>query len=425
MSKTYDASFEEWYKRMFNKNFNKNTDSLTKTDTMSDEDFEVGTNLYNAYLQKNNLLDQYNKAQTSLEQERTQSQQQASIQLDKLKKYIPTQIKAQGLGGLGVSESTLLKANSEYQNKMGQIASDVGARQMDLLKSYNSGVLDIDTKLQNANTTTLNKYQEIARKAQDDAFNGALIDINGSSINNEEEMLKFLEGYRGLVSEEQFKNLEQSAKNQVNNNQNAIREQQKGIVDNHYQEMLLDTEYTTEDGKLTEDGKNKLKDYLNQNKDILGEELYNSYILDLDNRPLYSNEDKIADENKVKQAERDKLIKEGKEYFNYGGSTYKVKKQLNAKSNEIAHNNDFKEQLKNMGFADAYNPNIPNGTTLKIKCDSSGANEVNWKDFAMDFSDWRNWIPGYNIYNQVNNWAEFDTRYVTYYDGQWYLSEKK
>ena len=114
MSKTYDANFEEWYKRLFNKKFDKNTDSLTKTENISDEEFEVGTNLYNAYLQKNNLLDQYNKAQSSLEQEKTQSQQQASIQLDKLKKYIPTQIKAQGLGGLGVSESTLILPNTKF-----------------------------------------------------------------------------------------------------------------------------------------------------------------------------------------------------------------------------------------------------------------------------------------------------------------------
>lgn len=375
MSKTYDANFEEWYKRLFNKKFDKNTDSLTKTENMSDEEFEVGTNLYNAYLQKNNLLDQYNKAQSSLEQEKTQSQQQASIQLDKLKKYIPTQIKAQGLGGLGVSESTLLKANSDYQNKMGQIASDIGARQLDLLQSYNTGVSDVDTNLANANQATLTKYQEIARQQEE------------------------------IARQE--------------------REQQKALVDNFYRnEMLLNPDYLTEDGsKLTEDGKNKMKEYLDSNKDILGD-MYDTYMKELESREVYTNEQKTADEAEVKQTETDTLIKEGKEYFNYGGSTYKVKKQLKSNANEIAHNNDFKEQLKNMGFADPYNPNIPNGTTLKIKTDASGANEVNWKDF-INMGDWRNWIPGYNIYNTLNNMFEFETRYVTYYDGQWYLSEKK
>ena len=376
-NKTYDANFEEWYKRLFNKKFDKNTDSLTKTDAMSDEDFEVGTNLYNAYLQKNNLLDQYNKANTSLEQEKTQSQQQASIQLDKLKKYIPTQIKAQGLGGLGVSESTLLKANSDYQNRMGQIASDVGARQLDLLQSYNSGVSDVDTNLANANQSTLTKYQEIARQQEE------------------------------IARQE--------------------REQQKALVDNFYRnEMLLNPDYLSEDGnKLTEDGKNKMKEYLDSNKEILGD-MYDTYMKELEAREVYTNEQKTADEAEVKQEETKQLIKEGKEYFDYGGSTYKVKKQLNANSNEIAHNKDFKEQLNNMGFADAYNPNIPNGTTLKIKCDSSGANEFSYEDLGLtNVADWRNWIPFYNIYNWANNIGNFETRYVTYYDGQWYLSEKK
>lgn len=248
MSKTYDANFEEWYKRLFNKKFDKNTDSLTKTENMSDEEFEVGTNLYNAYLQKNNLLDQYNRANTSLEKEKTQSQQQASIQLDKLKKYIPTQIKAQGLGGLGVSESTLLKANSDYQNRMGQIASNVGARQLDLLQSYNSGVSDVDKNLANANQATLTKYQEITRQQEETA--------------------------------------------------RQEREQQKALVDNYYRnEMLLNPDYFTEDGsRLTEDGKNKIKEYLDSNKDVLGEELYNTYLIELESRPVYTNKEKAETE---------------------------------------------------------------------------------------------------------------------------------
>lgn len=378
MSKTYDANFEEWYKRLFNKKFDKNTDSLTKTENMSDEEFEVGTNLYNAYLQKNNLLDQYNKAQSSLEQEKTQSQQQASIQLDKLKKYIPTQIKAQGLGGLGVSESTLLKANSDYQNKMGQIASDIGARQLDLLQSYNTGVSDVDTNLANANQSTLTKYQEIARQQEE------------------------------IARQE--------------------REQQKALVDNFYRnEMLLNPDYLTEDGsKITEDGKNKMKEYLDSNREILGD-MYDTYMKELEAREVYTNEQKTADEAEVKQAETDTLIKEGKEYFNYGGSTYKIKKQLNSKSNEIAHNKDFTKKLNSLGYADPYNPNIPNGTTIEIKCDEDGANEVNYKDFGLsDITDWKSWIPGYNLYKMtVGSWFEFHTKYVTYYDGQWYLSEKK
>lgn len=375
MSKTYDASFEEWYKRLFNKKFDKNTDSLTKTENMSDEEFEVGTNLYNAYLQKNNLLNQYNKAQSSLEQEKTQSQQQASIQLDKLKKYIPTQIKAQGLGGLGVSESTLLKANSDYQNKMGQIASDIGARQLDLLQSYNTGVSDVDTDLANANQATLTKYQEIARQQEE------------------------------IARQE--------------------REQQKVLVSDHIDSnMLVDSNnlHYDESGNslLTEDGKNKILEYIDANKEILGE-LYDVYLNKINSIGVYTNEQRMKDEAKKeakKQEETKQLIKEGKEYFDYKGTTYKIKKQLSSNANEIVKNNDFKKQLEDMGFTDAYNPNIPNGTTLKIKCDAHGKNQVDFWDFAGLL------IPGYSLISPFTQSSMY-TRYVTYYDGQWYLSEKK
>jgi len=379
MSKTYDANFEEWYKRLFNKKFDKNTDSLTKTENMSDEEFEVGTNLYNAYLQKNNLLDQYNKAQSSLEQEKTQSQQQASIQLDKLKKYIPTQIKAQGLGGLGVSESTLLKANSDYQNKMGQIASDIGARQLDLLQSYNTGVSDVDTNLTNANQTTLKKYQEIARQE---------------------------------------------------------REQQKAIVsDNIDINMLTDSSnlHYDESGNtlLTEDGKNRIKKYIEENKDILGE-LYDTYIKKIDSMGVYTNEQKLKDEAKNAQAETDVKVLEGKENVKYNGSEYKLTSQLNSGSNEIAHNNSFKKKLKEIcGTDNPYAESIPNGTTFEIKCDSSGADEF---DFVKDvlgtgFNPWRNInnIWGGITGSDAGGYSSFSNfkKYVTYYNGNWYVSEKK
>jgi hypothetical protein len=191
------------------------------------------------------------------------------------------------------------------------------------------------------------------------------------------------------------------------------------VVDNHFRnEMLLNPEYFTEDGtKLTEDGKSKIKNYLDNNKDVLGD-MYDTLVKELDGYSVYTNEQKTADEAEVKQEETKQLIKEGKEYFDYNGTTYKIKKQLSSNANEIVKNNDFKKQLEDMGFADAYNPNIPNGTTLKIKCDAAGKNQVDFWDFAGLL------VPIGNLVSPFVNSSMY-TRYVTYYDGQWYLSEKK
>ena len=162
---------------------------------------------------------------------------------------------------------------------------------------------------------------------------------------------------------------------------------------------------------------------LETNKDLFDTETYNYY-----KNALQTKYDEFAKkEADEEQAETDKKILEGKEYISYGGSQYKIKSQLNENSNEIGHNRNFTEQIKEkFGTTNPYDSKIPNGTVLTIKCDSKGKNEVNYEDFGLaDVTDWRNWIPGYNIYNQITKWGNFETRHVAYYNGNWYLVDKK
>ena len=78
-----------------------------------------------------------------------------------------------------------------------------------------------------------------------------------------------------------------------------------------------------------------------------------------------------------------------------------------------------------MGYSGAYDKKIPNGTTLVVKSDAYGKNEFNLIDDWLggaNITDWRNWIPGYNLYNYANRWFNFETRTLTYYNGEWYSS---
>ncbi|MBQ8371562.1 MAG: hypothetical protein IJX38_01300 [Clostridia bacterium] len=68
----------------------------------------------------NSRYDSYMKA---LDDEKRRSEQNASIMLDKIKKYLPMQMKAQGLGGLGVSENAALGAMASYKNALADIES--------------------------------------------------------------------------------------------------------------------------------------------------------------------------------------------------------------------------------------------------------------------------------------------------------------
>lgn len=165
---SYNNNFLDWYKQNYNADYDPNK-GYGRVDSISDQDWEVGNNLFNAYTRKNDLTNQMNSSQATMDANKTKQQQMASIQLDKLKKYLPTQIKAQGLGGLGVSESSMLQANNSYQNAMGNIDGDYNKSQMDLLNSYNSNVSAIDEEQTNRNQGIFDKYTEIERVEKEKA----------------------------------------------------------------------------------------------------------------------------------------------------------------------------------------------------------------------------------------------------------------
>ena len=94
------------------------------------------------------LEENYGKSQESLDNSKKRSQQAASITYDKLKKYLPTQIKAQGLSGLGVSESSMIQAHNTYTSNMGDIESDYFDRKGELEKNYTTAKNSYGTNYQ-------------------------------------------------------------------------------------------------------------------------------------------------------------------------------------------------------------------------------------------------------------------------------------
>ena len=72
-------------------------------------------------------LKYYETEQNALDQSQKSQQQMASITLDKLQKYLPYQLKAQGLSNSGASESAMLQAHTNYMNTMSDIAANTNA----------------------------------------------------------------------------------------------------------------------------------------------------------------------------------------------------------------------------------------------------------------------------------------------------------
>jgi hypothetical protein len=443
--------FLEWYKANYGADYDP-SQGFSRGQDMSDVDWAIGSNLYNSYLTGQNLENSYNSSKNELEQNYGQSvealdkskrnsQQAASITLDKLKKYLPTQIKAQGLGGLGVSESSMLQAYNDYNNRMGAIESDYNANKSTLdanrestLSELERAYLDNKTNLGisagEQSQNIFDKYLADYKAEQSELYNQALYALESSGYSTEEELTSFLNQYRGVLNNENLQTLEQTAKGIVAQNaeQKRLEAEQKAESDrlaakenvmDYWALMQTDPANYRVDSNgnqiVTEEARNRMQQYLDANRAALGDNEYNSLKSQLDNMKVYTEADRQKEEAET-QAEKDKRIITGQESIEYDGRYYQLQSQLDKNANQIKRNNDFKDKLKALGYSDPFDPNIPNGTTIKSNVDNRGSNDFNfWDDIgAFLFSPLGAWA-----WDSWGNWNEIT---MTYYNGNWYLS---
>lgn len=445
------SSFLEWYKENYGVDYDPSV-GFSRREGMNDGVWNVGTNLYNYYLQGldderkkaedeanrnkyydeqlETLLGEYSASREALDKSKRQSQQNASITLDKLKKYLPTQIKSQGLGGLGVSESTMLQAYNNYNNDMGAIESDYQANKTSLdtgetaakntLENYRQDALKAiadkynaaaDARQAEAGQTSngiFSAYETQVREQMRQAFEDAYSTISNNTSTSADEIMNYVQQFKGKISDSDYQTLTQYANTVAQNNLEA---KQKADRENAYLVAQATVEELMGEGSFDEARK-----YLDSNKDILGESVYNSYITSLETKIKNSETAKQEE-----QAEKDKRIISGQEAFEYNGGHYQITSQLKSDANEIKRNNDFKDQLKSKcGTTDPYDSSkIPNGTTFEIKADNRGSNDFNFWDDVGAFL-----LSPFGA-GAWDSWGNRNTLYVTFYNGQWYRSEKK
>ena len=108
----------------------------------AEEARERAKNRVNAdYKESENLLNKSTESsKAELEKERIIAEQTANINYNKLLKYLPTHLKAQGLGGVGTSSGTYLKAANDHNNRIS-----------DALARYSSGMRSVE----NTHSTSL------------------------------------------------------------------------------------------------------------------------------------------------------------------------------------------------------------------------------------------------------------------------------
>ena len=138
-------------------------------------------------------------------------------------------------------------------------------------------------------------------------------------------------------------------------------EQQK-YADNYatiLDQMLSELPYYNDDNKLVikEQDRNKMLEFLEENKGSLGEQLYDFYKKQIDNIEVYSEQAQKDDETakqEEQQKEEDKQIITGNDSIEYNGKYYRLDSQLDKGANQIVRNNDFKDKLKELGYSDPF-----------------------------------------------------------------------
>ena len=377
--------FLEWYKTHYGKDYDGS--ALNRGEGMLDQDWEIGSALYGTYkdklareeqynndkallekgyndaqsvadntynTQKESLVGDYNKNQaellknyqssvSGLDKSKNQSLQSASINYDKLKKYLPTQIKAQGLGGLGVSESTMLQAHNNYATQTGAIKNNYNENKTALEEAYGSNKANLDTTHE-SNMSSLENQKLASDTERKTTLDQSLADLltyynsdmqgykpnigeitqrykdidlteKANNFSHFDSLLEYHTGedFNALV--EQIMNLDVSeddrnklltkAQTIVNNNikvrtdreaqEQAQRDEQSRLeavqtIKYGIEQMLADPKNFFDESTLTEAGYNRIKNYLDNNKSSLGEADYNAMLGTLNGYNMRSNQ---------------------------------------------------------------------------------------------------------------------------------------
>lgn len=351
--------FREWYKANYGSDYDP-AKGFSRTEGMSDVDWSIGSNLYNSFLSGQNLDNSFNSskndlqnnygsqseslqnmyeqnikrmeeiynseleklqrgygtAKDSLDVSKKNSQQTASITLDKLKKYLPTQIKAQGLGGLGVSESSMLQAYNNYNNTMGEIAGNYNTNKASIDASFNDSKSGLDTarstgnsdaymeysknkaNLDNQYNSTLSelerayqdnkanlgisageqsqsifdKYLSEYKTKQDALYNEILYAIQSGGYTTEQDILSFIDQIGENLGSDRVATLKQNAKGLAAENLKAQQDDNFGKVFDYYANSsysdaaALESYFNQFNGKVSAEDWNTMQQWLNDVK---------------------------------------------------------------------------------------------------------------------------------------------------------------
>ena len=192
----------ELYKKYFQgTDYKMGQDFESVKNNMTQEDYELSNKLLSYYGQQDTLSNQYNDSKNMVELERTKSLQENSIAREKAMKYLPEYLKMQGLGGAGLSESSIISEHNKFQNNRNMINSDANLRKSELLQNYNLGMNKLDSSYLGEEETIKDKYRNSLTEDESVVIETKFQNLIGSDGKISQEDYNTLQSYISGLSE--------------------------------------------------------------------------------------------------------------------------------------------------------------------------------------------------------------------------------
>lgn len=226
--------------------------------------------------EKARLGESYASDVAALDKSKQASSEMAAVTRERLMKYLPSQLKAQGIHTQGISEDASIKAFNNYQNAMAGIAQNYDANRKALSENYNAKISSLDKEEQERkdaeDTAHLNKYLEVMAGAKDGTL--TVDDINS------------IASAYGKFTEDEIASLISTSENsyeEINN------------IKSYPETFLADTSNYDSAGNILPEKKEEIEKFLNDNRSVIGESAYNAYMYKLGSMgvatPTVSDED--------------------------------------------------------------------------------------------------------------------------------------
>lgn len=291
---------------------------LQKAEGMTDSDLAMLQYLYQDYLAGKSEAERTEAAMRERAQARDESAQRAYINYEKLKKYLPTQIKRAGMtGNLGATESAYLDAAAAYGNERAGIESAAARDISELERAYGENATQRQIALA-GKLTDLQREENAKIEAENKEkmqTNAAYLEdiIMSGTFNTGADLLAIIEGYKGKVDDATY--------------DWAMKQ---------YEAYMADPENVAADNAFTQEQE--------------------------------------AAAGKTTTESEDARILEGKEYLTFEGSQYRIKSAEAVDVRALGtiqrlFEYTFREQT---GLTNPYDKGIPNGTTITLGTDLAG-----------------------------------------------------